>query len=127
MMPGYLLDTHALLWWLSGSDELSAEAQDVISKGSNAVYMSSAAAWEMSIKKALGRLDVPANLEEVLRKDHIEVLPITLPHALAVADLPLHHQDPFDRMQIAQARLEGLVLITRDKKIRQYDVEIMRA
>lgn len=126
-MAGYLLDTHTLLWWLSAPEELSTEAHEVIRNGRNAVYLSAAAGWEMSIKKALGRLDFPGNLEEVLRNDHIEVLPITLPHALAVSDLPLHHQDPFDRMQIAQARLEGLVLITRDEKIEQYEVEVMRA
>ncbi len=127
MTAGYLLDTHALLWWLSEPSKLSAEAREAITRGSNTVYLSSAAVWEMAIKKTLGRLDFPGNLEEVLRKDRIEALPITVPHALAVADLPLHHQDPFDRMQIAQARLEHLVLITRDPKIAEYDVEVLVA
>ena len=126
-MAGYLLDTHVLLWWLSEPSQLSAEARNAIAKGSHAVYVSSAAAWEVAIKKALGRLEFPGNLAEVLEKDHIEVLTITLPHALAVADLPLHHQDPFDRMQIAQARLENLVLITRDPQISRYDVEVLSA
>lgn len=75
--------------------------------------------------RALERLDMPGNLEEVLRKELIEVLPIRLPHALAVADLPLHHQDPFDRMQVAQARHENLVLITHDEKIAAYDVSVL--
>lgn len=126
-MAGYLLDTHALLWWLSDPSKLSEGARDAIAKGRNTVYLSSAAAWEMAINKAIGRLDVPGNLEEVLGKDHIEVLPITLPHALAVADLPLHHQDPFDRMQVVQARLEDLVLITRDARIAEYDVKVLTA
>lgn len=126
-MTGYLLDTHAVLWWLSDPSKLSNDAREAIAAGRNPVYLSSAAAWEMAIKKALGRLDIPGNLEEVLVKDHIDVLPITLPHALAVADLPLHHQDPFDRMQIAQARLENLVLITRDPKIAEYDVDLLTA
>ena len=126
-MAGYLLDTHVLLWWLSDPAKLSSEAREAIRDGLNAVYLSSAAAWEMAIKKALGRLVFPGDLEEVLRAEHIEVLPITLSHALAVADLPLHHQDPFDRMQVAQARLENLVLITRDPKFAQYDVRTLEA
>lgn len=126
-MAGYLLDTHVLLWWLSDPKQLTRAAREAIKEGSNAVYLSSAAAWEMGIKKALGRLDYPGNLAEVLSKEHIEVLPITLPHALAVADLPVHHQDPFDRMQIVQARLEDLVLITRDEKIAAYDVKVLLA
>ena len=126
-MAGYLLDTHVLLWWLSDPSQLSKPARDAIADGSQAVYVSAAAAWEMGIKKALGRLDFPANLQEVLAKEHIEVLPITLPHALGVAELPMHHQDPFDRMQIVQARMESLVLITRDPRISDYDVEVLSA
>ena len=126
-MAGYLLDTHALLWWLADPSKLSDEAREVIAKGRNAVYLSAAAAWEMAIKKALGCLHIPGNLEEVLVADHIDVMPITLSHALAVADLPLHHQDPFDRMQIVQARLEDLVLVTRDPKIAMYHVQLLTA
>lgn len=124
-MSGYLLDTHVLLWWLSDPAQLTEAAQRAISDGRHAVYVSSAAAWEMAIKKALGRLDYPSNLEEVLARDNIETLPIALSHALSVADLPKRHQDPFDRMQIVQARLEGLVLITRDPMISRYDVEVL--
>lgn len=126
-MAGYLLDTHVLLWWLSDPSRLSDGAREAISDGSHAVYLSAAAAWEIGIKKALGRLEIPGNLQEVLEKEHIEVLPITLPHALGVADLPMHHQDPFDRMQIVQARMESLVLITRDPQISDYDVEVLSA
>ncbi len=126
-MARYLLDTHVLLWWLSDPSMLSGPAREALENGLNTVYLSSAAVWEMAIKKAIGRLDIPMNLEEVLGKAHIEVLPITLPHALAVADLPVHHQDPFDRMQVAQARLEGLILVTRDPKITEYDVQVLMA
>lgn len=126
-MAGYLLDTHVLLWWLSNPAKISRQARAAISLGTNDVYLSSAAAWEMAINKTLGRLDFPSNLEEVLAKDHIEVLPIRLAHALAVADLPALHQDPFDRMQIAQARIESLVLVTRDAQIAEYNVETLRA
>lgn len=124
-MNGYLLDTHVLLWWLSDPGLLSEAARAAISDGRRSVYVSSAAAWEMAIKRALGRLDYPSNLGDVLAKDSIEVLPIKLSYALAVADLPVHHQDLFDRMQIVQARIEGLVLITRDASIADYDVEVL--
>lgn len=126
-MPAYLLDTHVLLWWLSDPSQLSTDARKAIADGANSIYLSAAAAWEMAIKKALGRLEFPSNLEQVLQDDHIEVLPIGLSHALAVADLPVHHQDPFDRMLIAQAQIEGLILITRDAQIAAYDVEVLLA
>lgn len=127
MRTSYLLDTPVLLWWLSDPGKLRDDARALICDGANSLYLSSAAIWEMSIKKALGRLDMPNNLEEILRQEHIDVLPINAPHALALADLPSHHQDPFDRMQIAQARFEGLVLATRDREIANYDVEIIKA
>ena len=124
-MSGYLLDTHVILRWLSDQKKLSAAARSAIADGAHPVYLSSAAAWEMAIKKSLGRLDYPSNLEEVLAEDEIEVLPIKLAHALAVADLPIHHHDPFDRMQIAQARIERLVLVTQDSILAKYDVETL--
>lgn len=125
-MNGYLLDTHVLLWWLSGA-RVSATARKVLVERPKPVHFSAAAAWEMAIKKSLGRLEFPGNLEEVLAEEEIEVLPVSLPHALAVADLPLHHHDPFDRMQVAQAQLEGLVLVARDKMILEYSVESLKA
>lgn len=127
MTAGYLLDTHVLLWWLSEPAKLTAAARDAIADGTHSVYLSSAAVWEMAIKKALGRLEYPGNLAEVLQKDHIETLPIGISHALAVADLPTHHQDPFDRMQIVQARVENLVILTRDPMFEKYDVRILPA
>lgn len=126
MSDGYLLDTHILLWWLADPGQLTDAARTVITDPSHTVYVSAAVAWEMAIKKALGRLDYPGNLEEVLAADHIEVLPIKLHHALAVADLPIHHQDPFDRIQIVQARLENLILITRDPHIPKYNIEVLK-
>ncbi len=121
-MSGYLLDTHVLLWWLAEPDRLPTEVRDLIADPSHAVHLSAAAVWEMAIKKSIGRLDMPANLLEVLEQEHIEVLPINAAHALAAAELPLHHADPFDRMQIAQARLEGLTILTHDAAILKYDV-----
>lgn len=126
-MAGYLVDTHALLWWLAEPERLSAEAMRVIADGANQLYFSAAGAWEMAIKKTLGRIEYPGNLPEVLAANRIEPLPVTVAHALAVADLPLHHRDPFDRVQIAQARAEGLTIITRDPEFHAYGSHIIRA
>lgn len=124
-MNGFLLDSHVLLWWLTGSPRLAPRANTTISDGSNPIWFSAGAAWELSIKKTLGRIDFPSNLPEVLEAERIRLLPITLPHALAVATLPLHHQDPFDRIQIAQAQVEGLTLITADSRLADYDVRVL--
>ena len=126
-MPRYLLDTHVLIWWLEGSEKLSSECHEIIRSGENAIYFSAGAIWEMVIKRGLGRLDMPDNLDEVLKGDNIEVLPITAGHALGVGSLPQHHHDPFDRIQIAQARHENLVLVSRDEEIAKYSVKLLRA
>lgn len=125
-MPRYLLDTNVLLWWLAEPERLSPEATKVIADGSSALYFSAAGAWEMAIKKTIGRLEYPGNLPEVLAENRIEPLPVTLGHALTVADLPLHHRDPFDRIQIAQARLEGLTIVTRDPEFGVYGVALVQ-
>jgi PIN domain nuclease of toxin-antitoxin system len=121
-VSGYLLDTHVVLWWLDDPAKLSDKARQAIRDVDNAVYVSAAAVWEMGIKKSLGRLEIPSNLPAALRSDNIDLLNINIHHALSVADLPMLHQDPFDRMQIVQANLEGLTILTRDAKIQQYDV-----
>lgn len=126
-MAGYLLDTPVMLWWLAEPERLSAEATRVIADGASQLYFSAAGAWEMAIKKTLGRLEYPGNLPEVLAANRIEPLPVSVAHALAVADLPLHHRDPFDRIQIAQARLEGLTIVTRDPEFEAYEASIIRA
>ena len=82
--------------------------------------MSAATAWEIVIEKALGKLDAPDNLDEVLRECRFAPLPITIAHALAVKSLPMRHRDPFDRMLIAQARTEGMTVVTRDPKVLAY-------
>ncbi len=125
-MTGYLLDTHVLLWWLREPERLPVPARDAISNADHRIFVSAAAVWEMAIKKSIGRLDVPSNLPEVLAEDRIEVLDIDIHHARAVADLPMHHQDPFDRMQIAQARHEGLIFVSHDRQVQQYDVPLLR-
>lgn len=122
-----LLDTHVLLWWLDDPDLLASPARAAISRNSNAVFVSAAAVWEIAIKKALGKLQAPDDLEAVMEEDRFQPLPITVPHALTVASLPPIHQDPFDRIQVAQVQLENLTLITRDTHIKQYDIPYIEA
>lgn len=126
-MSGYLLDTHVLLWWLAEPERLSEAARGVVRDPAHGVFFSAGAVWEMAIKKALGRLDYPANLTEVLAEERIAVLPIQATHALAIAELPLLHQDPFDRIQIAQAKLEGLTLVTQDERVKEYGIPVLAA
>lgn len=121
----YLLDTHSLLWWLDDPGLLSDQSRAAISNGRNTVYVSAAAVWEMVIKKALGKLVIPDNLEEVLLLNRFQELPVTFNHALAVLGLPLHHRDPFDRLLIAQSKSEGLTLVTRDPDILKYPTSFL--
>ena len=91
------------------------------------MLVSAAVAWEITIKRQLGKLEAPDDLEAALEEERFQNLPITVRHALAVADLPAIHADPFDRIQVAQARLEGLTIVTRDGTIPRYDVPCLRA
>ncbi len=124
-----LLDTHALLWWLFNDPKLSQHARDLIKEPGNTVLMSSASAWEIATKYRLGKLpeagEVAQNLPELLRMARIDVLPISVEHALAAGHLPGPHRDPFDRMLIAQAQLERIPIITTDGEFSKYDVQIM--
>lgn len=122
-----LLDTHALLWWLDENPTLSTEARAAIADGSNVVFASAASAWEIVIKSALGKLKSPPDLTKALQASRIEELPVRVSHALALRQLPDHHQDPFDRLLIAQARQERLTIVTRDDRIWRYDVPCLRA
>jgi PIN domain nuclease of toxin-antitoxin system len=118
-----LLDTDAFLWAIDNDPKLSQKARDAIVDGNNIVFVSAATAWEISIKKAIGKLKVPSGdyLEE-LRLHRFTPLDITTEHALAVENLPPHHKDPFDRMLIAQAHVERLTLVTRDSRMKAYAV-----
>jgi PIN domain nuclease of toxin-antitoxin system len=121
-----LLDTHVLLWWLS-AQHLRPKAAEAIASVDSDVWVSAATVWEMSIKAGLGKLAAPDDLSDQLMRHGFDVLPIGLPHALAVRSLPPHHADPFDRMLVAQARAEDLTLVTRDANMRRYDVTVLRA
>ena len=117
-----LLDTHVLLWWMDNPGQLSRQAQRAIQDGANRVYISAAVAWEIAIKKSLGKLSTTDDLEEMMDANRFIPLPVTIPHALAVLSLPNHHRDPFDRMLVAQAMHEGFRLVTRDQEIAKYPV-----
>ncbi|HEX3673273.1 MAG TPA: type II toxin-antitoxin system VapC family toxin [Rhizomicrobium sp.] len=116
-----LLDSHILLWWFAGSQKLGRAAERIITAPESQLVVSAASWWELGIKKALGRLDVDwAAARAILQKNEISILAVTFDHADAAADLPAHHGDPFDRMLVAQATVEGLKLLTRDKQLKAY-------
>ena len=117
-----LLDTHALLWWLDDPSRLTKAAWKAIGEGKNTVYVSAAVAWEIAIKRSLGKLDAPADLEAAMSANRFLPLPVTIPHALAVRALPPVHRDPFDRLLIAQAMHEGFKLVSRDPNVPLYGV-----
>ena len=126
-MAKLLLDTHVVLWWLEEPDLLREVAREVIVHPESDVYVSVVSAWEMSIKSALGKLRIPDDLPHVLDANEFQVLDVRLSHAIGVRDLPAVHRDPFDRLLIAQARIEGLTIVTRDPRIREYDVPVLAA
>ena len=117
-----LLDTHILLWWLADDPGLSEKQRSAIADPANVVYVSAASAWEIAIKKALGKLIAPDDLGAALIASELEQLPITVAHAEAVGGLPPHHRDPFDRMLIAQAEVENLTVVTGDPVFAKYEV-----
>jgi PIN domain nuclease of toxin-antitoxin system len=122
-----LLDTHTLIWTLENNPTLSSKARDVIIDGKNMIFVSSVSAWEISIKKSMGKLETPDNLYEEIQLHRFTELKINFEHALLAGNLPAIHKDPFDRMLISQAIIEKLTLITRDKQIAQYNVNCLTA
>jgi PIN domain nuclease of toxin-antitoxin system len=121
-----LLDTHALLWWLADDPRLARSAAASIADA-ELVAVSAASAWEIAIKQATGTLEGPDDLPAEMATNGFTELPVTVAHAAAAGALPPHHADPFDRMLIAQARLEGLTLVTRDARLAEYGVAHLRA
>jgi PIN domain nuclease of toxin-antitoxin system len=121
-----LLDSHAFLWWLAEDPKLSAGARQAVADPATTVYVSAATIWELSLKAALGRLDLDGTdlVEEIAGNGLVE-LPMTARHSLAAAYLPPHHGDPFDRMLIAQAQIEGLTVVSRDAAFRAYGISIL--
>ena len=125
-MKSYLLDTHVILWWLAG-EPMTPEAMSVIRNRDTQLFLSSVSAWEIAVKRKLGKLEAPADLEEQIRATDVQLLDLRWSHAWAAGEIALHHKDPFDRMIIAQARLEGMVLITADRRLGEYNVPMIYA
>lgn len=121
-----LLDTHAFLWWLAGSSRLKGGARKTIADPSSIVYVSAVTCWEIAIKERLGKLTVlKADIDSEIPANGFVELPISARHAVRAGCLPAHHDDPFDRMLVAQAQLEGLVLLTHDPAFSPYGVSVL--
>jgi PIN domain nuclease of toxin-antitoxin system len=122
-----LLDTHAMAWAMTDPDRLSSHAQDAISFEKNDVLVSVISPWEIAIKRSKGRLQVPDDFKAAIEAHRFELLPVQLRHTDAFASLPHHHGDPFDRMLVAQAIVDGLTLVTSDRALRRYSVATLPA
>lgn len=126
-----LLDTHALLWWAADDERLPARARRLIASARNRVFVSAVSAWELAVKSAREHgarveLSVPVArfVPDQLARNGFEPLPVSIAHALAVADLPHHHADPFDRLLVAQAMSERMTLVSGDERVRAYPVRV---
>ena len=124
-----LLDTHTFIWWESDPGRLSQSAADAIADEDNTVLLSLISLWEMQIKVALGKMTLSGALPDVIARQQTEngmvILPLIAKHIYELAELEDHHRDPFDRLLVAQARVEGVTLVTADPKIWAYDVRTM--
>jgi PIN domain nuclease of toxin-antitoxin system len=120
-----LLDTNALIWTMVRRQRIPAVAIDAIEDKANDVFVSVVSAWEIEIKSAKGRLELPSALEDALSAQSFEPLAVAMRHVHAVESLPRYHRDPFDRMIIAQAQLEDMTVITSDSEIRRYPVAVL--
>lgn len=123
-----LLDTHVALWAITDSPRLAARARELIQAPGNTLWVSVASLWEISIKHSLGRGDMPVSGKDALgyfEQSGYRILPVEAEHVLAVAELPPHHQDPFDRLLVAQALTEPLRLMTHDAQIQRYSDTII--
>ena len=122
-----LLDTHAFLWWISDAQQLSQKARQIIGNGENTLFLSAASGWEIAIKTRLGKLKLPTDITsfilEQLSVNAITPLPVQMKHALHVSSLPDFHRDPFDRMIVAQAQVEDLLVLTADPQFAGYNVQ----
>lgn len=123
-----LLDTHTFLWFFDTPEKLSPVVHDALSDPANACFLSVVSVWEIQIKTRLGKLSLSQSVEDAIRlavDDGLQILPAELSHVFGLAGLPEHHNDPFDRLLIAQALFEHLTLVTRDAKIREYPVPLL--
>jgi PIN domain nuclease of toxin-antitoxin system len=121
----YLLDTHVFLWALSEPEKLSQKAIAVIQNPAHSVFVSAVSSVEITLKQSIGKLVVPTGLEAEIEVRGFQHLPFSYRHGERMRELPMHHQDPFDRMLLAQALEESLILVTHDKKMRLYPVKLL--
>jgi PIN domain nuclease of toxin-antitoxin system len=123
-----LLDTHTFIWWDSDPSRLSAKALDVLHDPASTIFLSVVSVWEILVKSQLGKLTLRLPLDQIIAQqvaNRVQILPATLEHVLALRDLPAVHKDPFDRLLISQARVEGATLLSADHVFNQYPVQIL--
>ena len=123
-----LVDTHALIWFITDNNKLPINTRIFIESNDNGCYVSIATFWEIGIKNSIGRLDLNSDLQKIFRiieESGFDILPITINHILQNADLELYHQDPFDRIIIAQAMVEKMTIITKDTQFKNYNIPIV--
>jgi PIN domain nuclease of toxin-antitoxin system len=118
-----LVDTHALLWWLTDDPALSATAREALAEPANVVLVSAASVWEIAIQRALGKLTVPDDLLSQIEAEGFGWLAVKAEHAWRVRDLPPHHRDPFDRLLVAQSLVEQMPIVSADPRLAAYGVE----
>lgn len=124
---GFLLDTHVFLWWVESPEIISSKTFSIIASSNNNIYLSSISLLEIAIKQGLGKLTPTISFDKYVEICNFTPLPITMRQDYAVKELPLYHKDPFDRALIAEAKTEGLTLITQDKVIAKYELPIIEA
>lgn len=122
----YLLDSHVFLWYKDGRSPLSREHREHLDDSRHELLLSVASVWELTIKRALGKLCFAGSIAKSTQSSGITMLPIALEHVEEMEKLPRLHRDPFDHLLIAQARVEGLILVTQDRVIHGYDVPTLR-
>ncbi|NES21762.1 MAG: type II toxin-antitoxin system VapC family toxin [Symploca sp. SIO3E6] len=123
----YLIDTHILIWFIEGNNKLSLQAQALITNPANDIYISQASLWEMTIKISIGKLSLSISLSDLelfLSSNQFKILETKFSHYKILQYLPFHHQDPFDRLIIAQAKAEDYTIITNDERFKLYDVKL---
>lgn len=123
-----LLDTHTFIWWVIEPTKISAQALGLLQDQSNDLFLSVVSVWEMQIKLQIGKLKFNLPLAQLITEqqqtNQLSILPVTLEHVLALDSLPFHHKDPFDRLLITQANLEGAVLVSNDAIFSNYSVKL---
>jgi PIN domain nuclease of toxin-antitoxin system len=124
-----LLDTHTFMWWHSEPEYIPKNTLILLQDPDNEVILSVVSLWEMQIKIQLGKLNLRDDLELMLKiqqeQNHISLISVTLPHILELKNLPLHHKDPFDRILIAQSKVENAILISRDSVFKNYECSLI--